>query len=283
MPFRWTINPYRGCEFGCKYCYARYTHEFMGFGDGRLFEQRIYSKAAAARILREEMRRRPRGAIAMGTSTDPYQPAERRFKTSRAILEVFADLSGVSLSITTKSNLIVHDLDVLDRIRRRNVLHVNITVTTTNARLARKLEPLAPRPDLRFEAVSQLAAAGVSVGVFANPVMPLLTDSRTNLEAVAKAASQAGAAYFGGGILFLMPSAQQQFLPFLEKEFPSLLARYRHRFGKQPYLRGDYAARIRDRIAEIRAKFGLAAEPEPYQPVDAEPERQLPLFPVSPS
>lgn len=283
MPFRWTINPYRGCEFGCKYCYARYTHEFMGLDDGRLFEQRIYSKADAAEILREEMRRRPRGAIAIGTSTDPYQPAERRFKTTRAILEVFADLSGVSLSITTKSNLIVRDLDVLDRVRRRNVLHVNITVTTTNARLARKLEPLAPRPDLRFEAVSQLAAAGVSVGVFANPVMPLLTDSRTNLEAVGKAASQAGAAYFGGGILFLMPSAQQQFFPFLEKEFPSLLARYRNRFGKHPYLRGDYAARIRDRIAEIRAKFGLAAEPEPYEPVDAEPERQLPLFPISPS
>ena len=156
-------------------------------------------------------------------------------------------------------------------------------MTTTRSRLARKLEPLAPRPDLRFEAVSQLATAGVSVGVFANPVMPLLTDSKTNLEAVAKAASQAGAAYFGGGTLFLMPSAQQQFFPFLEKEFPSLLARYRDRFGKHPYLRGDYAARIRDRIAEIRAKFGLAAAPEPYEPVDAEPERQLPLFPVSPS
>ncbi len=283
MPFRWTINPYRGCEFGCKYCYARYTHEFMGLGDGRLFEQRIYSKANAAQILREEMRRRPRGAIAIGTSTDPYQPAERRFKTTRAILEVFAELSGVSLSITTKSNLIVRDLDVLDRVRRRNVLHVNITVTTTNARVARKLEPLAPRPDLRFEAVSQLAGAGLSVGVFANPVMPLLTDSKTNLAAVANAASQAGAAYFGGGTLFLMPSAQQQFFPFLEKEFPSLLARYREHFGKQPYLRGDYAARIRDRIAEIRAKFGLAAAPEPYEPVDAEPERQLPLFPVSPS
>ena len=281
MPFRWTINPYRGCEFGCKYCYARYTHEFMGFDDGRLFEQRIYSKADAAGILRREMRRRPRGAIAIGTSTDPYQPAERRFKTTRAILEVFAELSGVSLSITTKSNLIVRDLDVLDRVRRRNVLHVNITVTTTNAQLARKLEPLAPRPDLRFEAVRRLTTTGVSVGVFANPVMPLLTDSETNLDAVAKAASQAGAAYFGGGTLFLMPSAQQQFFPFLEKEFPSLLARYRHRFGEHPCLRGDYAARIRDRIAEIRAKFGLAAVPSPYEPVEAEAETQLPLFPLS--
>ena len=229
------------------------------------------------------MRRRPQGAIAIGTSTDPYQPAERRFKTTRAILEVFADLSGISLSITTKSNLIVRDLDVLDRVRRRNVLHVNITVTTTRSRLARKLEPLAPHPDLRFAAVSQLAAAGLSVGVFANPVMPLLTDSKTNLAAVANAASQAGAAYFGGGTLFLMPSAQQQFFPFLEKEFPSLLARYLERFGKHPYLRGDYATWIRDRIAEIRAKFGLAAAPEPYEPVDAEPERQLPLFPVSPN
>ncbi len=177
MPFRWTINPYRGCEFGCKYCYARYTHEFMGMEDGRLFETRIYAKQDAARVLRNDLRRRPEGAIALGTATDPYQPAERRFGLTRAILEVFADEGGYELSITTKSDLIVRDVGLLAEVARSNVLSVNMTVTTIDRDLARLLEPRAPRPDLRLRAVETLADAGIEVGVFANPVMPLISDS----------------------------------------------------------------------------------------------------------
>jgi len=277
MPFRWTINPYRGCEFGCKYCYARYTHEFMGMEDGRLFEQRIYSKQDAARILRQELRRHRQGSIAIGTSTDPYQPAERRFETTRAILEVFAREQGRLLSITTKSDLITRDLDLLQVIRRANVLHVNITVTTSDPDLARQLEPRAPRPDLRLAALRRLAEAGISVGVFANPIMPHLTDSLSNLEAVAAGAAAAGAHYFGGGTLFLMPSAQRQFFPFLEKEFPSLAAPYRSQYERHPYLRGRYAALIRQRVEQVRSSHRLAAAPEPYQP-EQWLEPQLNLF-----
>jgi DNA repair photolyase len=266
MPFRWTINPYRGCEFGCKYCYARYTHEFMGMDDGELFERKIYSKDSAAEILGRELDRRPEGAIAIGTSTDPYQPAERRYRTTRSILEQFSRRRGFRLSITTKSDLIARDIDLLQKIRRANVLDVNITITTLDDGLARKLEPKAPRPGLRLGAVRALANAGVSVGVFANPIMPLITDSEENLSSVAGAAARAGAAYFGGGILFLMPSAQQQFFPFLEKEFPELLARYRQRFGRGPYLRGEYAKLIAERVRGVRARQGLAASPIPYEP-----------------
>lgn len=278
MPFAWTINPYRGCEFGCKYCYARYTHEFMGLEDGQLFEQKIYAKQDVARTLRRELRRHREGSIAIGTGTDPYQPAERRFEVTRSILEVFAGERGRTLSITTKSDLIVRDLELLDAIRRRNILHVNMTVTTVDAELARKLEPRAPRPDLRLEAVRRLARAGVSVGVFANPVMPLLTDSVENLDAVAAAAEAAGARYFGGGVLFLMPCAQAQFFPFLEKEFPSVVKRYRERYTKQPYLRGEYAKLIRERVEQVRANHHLAASPQPYQPEDWAPEPQRSLF-----
>jgi DNA repair photolyase len=278
MPFTWTINPYRGCEFGCKYCYARYTHEFMGMEDGQLFEQRIYAKQGAARTLRAELRRHPEGSIAIGTSTDPYQPAERRFEVTRSILEVFAAQRGRSVSITTKSDLIVRDIELLDLVRRRNVLHVNMTVTTTDAELARKLEPRAPRPDLRLAAVRQLARKGISVGVFANPVMPMLTDSLENLDALAIAAEAAGARYFGGGTLFLMPSAQAQFIPFLEREFPALAKRYRDRYSRQPYLRGEYAKLIRERVEQVRANHHLAASPQSYQPEEWAPEPQRTLF-----
>ena len=270
MPFSWTINPYRGCEFGCKYCYARYTHEFMGMNDGRLFEERIYSKSEAARLLRGELQRHREGSIAIGTSTDPYQPAERRFGTTREILEIFAEHTGRSLSITTKSDLVTRDLSLLRQVGRTNELHVNMTVTTTDTALARKLEPRAPRPDLRLEAVRLLTSEGIRAGVFANPIMPLLTDSLTNLESVASAAARAGARYFGGGTLFLMPSAQRQFFPFLEKHYPSLAERYRAQYRRDAYLRGEYEKWIRERVQRVRARFGLASGPQPYRPEAAD-------------
>jgi len=153
MPFQWTINPYRGCEFGCKYCYARYTHEFMEM-DAYEFEDKIYAKSAAAHLLRQELGRIDRQErIALGTATDPYQPAERRYGRTRSILEVFAKDRGRFLGITTKSDLVVRDLDLLREIARANVLGVNITITTLDERLARLLEPRAPTPFLRLEAV----------------------------------------------------------------------------------------------------------------------------------
>jgi len=280
MPFTWTINPYRGCEFGCKYCYARYTHEFMGMEDGRLFERKIYSKRDAAAILRRELSRHPKGAIAIGTSTDPYQPAERKFRTTRSILQVFAEHEGLSLSITTKSNLVERDVDLLRDIHARNDLSINMTVTTADAALARQVEPFAPRPDLRFEAVGRLAVAGLRVGIFANPIMPLVTDSFSNLDAVASAAAAAGATYFGGGTLFLMPSAQKHFYPFLEEHDASLVDRYKARFARDPYLRGHYAEWIRKRVNRVRARHRLASSPAPttMHAEEGVSGRQLPLF-----
>ncbi len=277
MPFTWTINPYRGCEFGCKYCYARYTHEFMGMDDGLLFEEKIYAKADAARVLREDLRKHRKGAIAIGTGTDPYQPAERRYGVTRALLEVFAREHGRDLSITTKSDLVARDIDLLLEVSRSNVLHVNMTVTTLDRELARKLEPRAPRPDLRLGAVRKLAAAGVSVGVFANPVMPLITDSEEDLGTLARAAKAAGASFFGGGTLFLMPCAKKQFFPFLEENFPELVARYRSRYEGNPYLRGAYLEYLRERIERVRKAQGLASSPVRYEP-ELSGRRQMSLF-----
>jgi len=280
MPFAWTINPYRGCEFGCKYCYARYTHEFMEM-EAAEFEEKIYAKAAAPEILRRELRKIPkREAIAIGTATDPYQPAERRFGRTRAILEVFARERGRRVSITTKSDLVTRDLDLHREIARANILDINVTITTLDTELARMLEPRAPRPDLRLAAVEKLAEAGIAVGVFPNPVMPLITDSEESLDALASAARQAGAQYFGGGPLFLMPSAQKIFFPFLEQRFPDLARRYREQYERSPYLSGDYKERLRARIGKIREKYDLASAPVEYRPELWEDDRQLTLFPL---
>ena len=267
MPFQWSINPYRGCEFGCKYCYARYTHEYMGLEESNEFEEQIYSKAGAAQALVRDLRKvRAGDHIAIGTATDPYQPAERRFGTTRSILQVFASGTGRRLSLTSKSDLVTRDLALLKRIARANVMHVNITITSVDPELARALEPRAPHPDLRLRAVERLARAGLSVGVFANPIMPRITDGEDNLDRLAAAAADAGAQYLGGGLLFMKPCTEKVFFPFLEARFPNLIERYRQHFARDAYLRGPYVDGIRARLARIRERHGLAASPVDYEP-----------------
>jgi DNA repair photolyase len=281
MPFRWTINPYRGCEFGCKYCYARYTHEFMEM-DAFDFEDRIYAKTAAAHLLRQELGRTDRkDHIALGTATDPYQPAERRFGRTRSILKVFARDRGRFLGVTTKSDLILRDIDLLQEIARANVLSVNMTITTLDAKLARMLEPRAPRPQLRLDAVRQLRDAGICVSVFPNPIMPGITDSERHLDRLAKAARDAGALSFGGGPLFLMPSAQKVFLPFLEKEFPGLAPQYREWYAHSAYLGRAYKDMLQSRVRKIRDRYGLASGPIEYRPELWAGEEQGELFPLN--
>ncbi len=170
MPFAWTINPYRGCEFACKYCYARYTHEFMEMRDGVDFEQKIYVKQHAADLLRQELRRvKPGEEIAIGTATDPYQPAERRYEVTRGILEELASHEGLDLGIVTKANLILRDLDLLQQIRAKQPAGGERHHHHAELDLARILEPRAPRPDLRLEAVRQLNEAGIRTGVSCSP------------------------------------------------------------------------------------------------------------------
>jgi DNA repair photolyase len=274
--FDWTINPYRGCEFGCHYCYARYTHEFMEL-DTHAFEEKIYAKQEAATILRRDLMRlgtRLRSeVIAIGTATDPYQPAERRFGVTRAILEVLAEAEGLRLSITTKSDLVARDLDVLETIARRSSLHINVTITTMRPRLAQLLEPRAPRPDLRMQAVRKLADAGLTVGVFAAPVLPGITDHTSDLDALFQATAENGGQYLMVNPLFLKPCAQKQFLPFLEKEFPSFAASYRKRYEHNAYPRDGYRKRLDEVVAGLRRKYGLPSGPARYAA-----EEQLSLF-----
>ena len=258
MPFAWTINPYRGCEFACKYCYARYTHEFMEMRDGVDFEQKIYAKQHAAELLRQELRRvKPGEEIAIGTATDPYQPIERKLEITRAILQEFARHSGLELGIVTKSALVVRDIDLLQEISQSNRISVNLTVTTTDPDLARILEPRAPRPDLRLDAVKKLREAGVRTGVICAPVLPGITDSPKQLEAVVRAAAKARACYIYANPLFLKPCSAAVFLPFLKERFPQLVADYDRRFKDRAFLPAAYRKRISELFARLRGKYGL--------------------------
>ncbi len=258
LPFAWAINPYRGCEFACKYCYARYTHEFMELRDGTDFERKIFVKQQAASLLRTELKRVKKGEeIAIGTATDPYQPAERRFEITRAILEELAQHSGLSIGIVTKSNLVTRDVEVLRKIAEHNSIFVNVTVTTIDTELARALEPRAPRPDLRLEAVRELNLAGVDAGVICAPVLPEITDKPRDLEALVAAAAMARAKYIYANPLFLKPCSAAVFLPFLQERFPHLVELYRSRYSDQSFLPRGYGERLSQRMASLRRKYGI--------------------------
>ena len=279
LPFRWTINPYRGCEFGCKYCYARYTHEFMELHQSEDFETQIFAKQFNPELFRRELRRLPVGeSIALGTATDPYQPAERRYGVTRQMLEVFARIQGLRLGITTKSDLVRRDLDLLVEVARRHYLSIHMTVTTVDADLARLIEPLAPRPELRFDAVRHLSRAGLRVVISCAPVMPLINDGQAAFDALAKAAREAGAAGIWANVLFLKPCASRVFLPFVLQQFPHLFRRYEERYGQSAYLRGSYPDMVRERMAKSRRLHGFPEQAAPPEPELWPNEAQMKMF-----
>ena len=265
VPFDWTINPYRGCEFGCKYCYARYTHEYMEL-DGAEFERKIFVKKDASVILARDIAEKysyesatSGGSspehIAIGTATDPYQPAEKEYGVTRACLEELAKREGLRVSIVTKSNQVVRDIDVLKVIATKSALTVSITVTTLRTRLARILEPRAPRPDLRLAAVKQLSEAGLRVGVSASPMMPGITEGE--LERIAEVAKDAGARWLYSEVLFLMPSSAKQFLPFIRKKFPKLAKQYEQWYARNGYAPEEYRKKYGERVEQVRRKLGF--------------------------
>ncbi|HYE25118.1 MAG TPA: radical SAM protein, partial [Clostridia bacterium] len=274
MPFTWTVNPYRGCEFACKYCYARYTHEYMEIRDNLEFERKIFIKQGAStsalslvgegmhnnvrRLVRRDLKKvKPGEEIAIGTATDPYQPAERRYGITRAILEELAQHRGLDIGFVTKSDLIVRDIDVLREIAEHNSLFVNFTVTTLDTQLARILEPRAPRPDLRLNALRELSQAGIDAGVICAPVLPGITDSVASLDAIVAETKRNGGKYIFANPLFLKPCSASVFMPFLEKEFPHLIEEYRKRYEKKAYLGDPYKRRISDLMRKLRDKHGI--------------------------
>jgi DNA repair photolyase len=272
----YSINPYRGCEFGCRYCYARYTHEFLAPGiaaegrgtveagpasrlrDPEAFERIIFLKQNAAWLLEQDLKKVDRAQqIAIGTATDPYQPIERRAGITRSLLEVFARRQGYRLGIITKSNLIERDIDLLSEIAGSNMLTVHITITTPDAQLARKLEPRAPTPDLRFATVRRLREAGIRAGILCCPLLPGITDSELALDAMARRAAEVSASFFAANPLFLKPCSRPTYFDFVREHFPLLMKDYEARFGAADFAAPAYARQLRGMVDRVCRRHGL--------------------------
>jgi DNA repair photolyase len=223
IDFDRSINPYRGCEHGCIYCYARPSHAYLGLSPGLDFETRIFYKPQAAALLAAELRKKGYACrpIALGSNTDPYQPAERRLGITRAILEVLRDFRH-PVTIVTKAALVQRDLDILGAMARDNLAAVTVSVTTLDRGLARQMEPRAATPERRIDTIAALAAAGVPTGVLAAPMIPALNDSE--MEAILERAREAGAASAGYTLLRLPLELKALFKEWLEEHAPGKAA-----------------------------------------------------------
>lgn len=278
MPF-WSINPYIGCEFGCTYCYARDTHKWTmeraaGARDttaqssvlatGESFETRILVKIDAAALLRRTLdpSRIDGKPIVIGTATDPYQPAERRFRITRGLLEALLPYRGLHLGIITKSPLITRDTDLLVQLAERHTVSIHISLAALDGRLVRRLEARSPAPHARLRALARLARAGLDVGLLAAPIIPGITDGRDQLAALFRAAKEAGARRVSGEALRLGPAARRHFLPLLAREFPELAERYARRYAHRHSAGPDYVAALARRVDAIRREVGLAGREE---------------------
>jgi DNA repair photolyase len=269
IPFDRSINVYRGCEHGCIYCFARPTHAFLGLSPGLDFESKLYMKPDAPELLERELSApnyKP-AVIAIGTNTDPYQPIERRFGIMRRVLEVL-ERFGHPVGIVTKSNLVTRDIDILTRMARRNLVRVGISVTTMDAKLARKMEPRAPTPVRRLEALRALSDAGIPTTVMAAPVIPAINDAE--IERILDAGKACGAEAAGYVLLRLPLEVRDLFREWLQANFPdrerhafSLIREtrggkdYDSEFGQRITGSGPYAWMIRRRFDTACARLGL--------------------------
>jgi len=261
MPFKWSLNPYAGCAHACVYCYARSHYALAGHGEpGREFETRILVKTNFADVLRRELGR-PRWSfemVAIGTATDCYQPAEGRFRITRAALEALRDVAN-PLGMVTKSPLVLRDLDVLAPLARLAKVRIFFTITTVDLSLSRTLEPGTANPFKRLEVMRRLNEAGVPAGVLLAPILPGITDSMASLEAVAEAAADHGAAFFGTSVLRLAPVVKREYLGFVDDRYPDLLPRYERAYIGTNAPR-EYQQALDERVERIRSRYGFAED-----------------------
>jgi len=274
------VNPYVGCAFGCAYCYARYAHRYTMERAGAhgpvpndeamppwlAFERRVLVKRDAPALVRQALASRAtryapllRGdeSVLVGSATDPYQPAERRFRVTRGVLEAFAEHPGVRVNLITKSPLVVRDVDVLARLAERGALTVHVSLITLDRALARRIEPRAPTPEARLRAIARLAAAGVHVGVNVMPVLPGITDTPAALDALFASVAEAGARDVGACALRLQPAARDRYLPWIAAEFPALAARYQATYARGSHAGQRYREGLQAYVERLARRHGL--------------------------
>lgn len=269
IPFDRSINPYRGCEHGCIYCFARPTHAYLGLSPGLDFETKLFAKPDAPALLEQELRKPDYqvAPIAFGTNTDPYQPIEKDRRITRRLIEVL-DRANHPLTILTKSSLILRDIEILAAMARRNLCAVALSVTTLDRGLARVMEPRATTPSRRIEAVRMLAAAGIPVQVLVAPIIPAINDHE--IEPILELSAKAGATGAGHVMLRLPLEIKELFIEWLEQHFPDRTSRvlslirqsrggalYRSAWGERQRGTGPYAELISQRVRKSKRRFGL--------------------------
>ncbi len=265
----WSLNPYVGCEFGCTYCYARFAHRYVvergGAGgaawDDAEFEREVFVKSEAPDVLALTLKPSRLGdaAIVIGTATDPYQPAERRFRLTRRILERLAQFHGLNVSIITKSPLVARDLDVLARLAERGRVTAYLSLISVDVPLIRRVEARSPMPPVRLRALRKLVEGGIHAGVMIAPVLPGITDGVPQLLALLRAARAAGAAFVHADPLRLYPAARATFLPVVARHFPALLPRYERAFDARGAVRDEYARALERRVERLKRRTGFGA------------------------
>ncbi len=268
MSFDWSLNPYRGCQHACTYCYARKTHAYLELDPGEGFNRHILVKENAPERLREFLAKPgwSRQVVALGTATDPYQPAESRYGITRQLLEVFLEFR-TPVSIVTKSPLVLRDLDLLRSLREAAGCKVSVTVTTLDGAVAAAVEPGAPSPEKRVAALQELRGAGIPAGLLLAPVMPGLNDGVSELTEVIRAASEAGALYIHAIPLRLESYTKAWFLDRLRETHPHLLPTYQRLF-RRTYLPEAYVNRLGRRVEQIKKELDFRDHETAEDPVN---------------
>lgn len=279
VPFRWTINPYRGCSHACRYCFARKTHTYLDLGYGEDFDRKVVVKVNAPELLRKELAapRWPGEHIAMGTNVDPYQRVEGRYRLMRGILEGLRDFAN-PFSILTKGKLILRDLDLLLACAEVAEVGTSFSVGTIDEAIWRAVEPGTPRPAARLDAVRRLTEAGIPCGVLMAPILPGLTDDDAHLEETVRAIAEAGASHVTPIVLHLRKGgAREWWMAWLARERPDLLPRYRELYGYGAYAPAAYqdeiAAQVHDLARRFRVGRGSPRNPRRIPEPRAAPEQ----------
>ena len=279
VPFRWTVNPYRGCTHSCHYCFARAYHTYLDLGVGEDFSSKIVVKTNVVEVLRRELAS-PKWTgetIAMGTATDPYQHCEGRYRLTRGVIQALVDFEN-PLSLLTKSTMILRDLDVFSRLNEVADVTVSMSVGTLDEDVRRVVEPGTPPGRRRIEILARFAEAGIKTGVLVAPVLPGLTDDEEHLDEVIGACAAAGIHAAFPIVLHIRPSIRDHFVPWLERTYPWLVPRYEELYRGRAYAPKAYQKEVSERVARARARHGLGSMSTPRSRRLAAPrERQLTL------
>ncbi len=290
MPFEWSLNPYRGCQHGCSFCYARATHSFLGMPADATFHNHILLKSNAPEVLEEQLGKIARsknglsqlGRVAIGTATDPYQPAEAKALLTRRCLEILARYQ-VQTTITTRSPLVLRDVDIL---KLMPSVTVNLSINTLNHEVWKSLEPSTPSPEKRLETVKQLVAEGIPAGIFLAPILPYLTDAPSELQRLIEVAANYNPEFIMSSFLRLStPEVKNWFFQTIQEAYPDLSDKYTHLFKHSAYVPRYYTEPVKKHIHSLLEQYGLNG----YEPFSAKTNTRLPIptsgptDPVTPS